>query len=474
MALWKAFDAASATQGEVQGNWEALRVVIDSRAVQAGDLFVALAGERFDGHDYVVEALAKGAAAVMVSRVVEGADPARLLVVANTIAGLEALARAARSRSTARIAAITGSVGKTSTKEALKLALTPLGSVHATQGNYNNHIGVPLTLANLPENCDFAVIEMGMNHAGEITPLTRLARPHAALITNVEAVHIEFFDSVEGIAAAKCEICAGMEEGGTVILPADSPHLGVMQRLTRGYGIATIKTFGRMEYADYRLISCGVDEIGMTVEAIIGDTPMQYHLAATGEHFAAMSVGVLGMVEALGGDVRASAEALQRFREPEGRGNIQRIALKKGQAFLIDDSYNASPASMRAAIAKLALVQKSLAPEGRKLAVLGDMLELGAESPALHQQLAGELEKAGVHQVFAAGELMAHLFNALPPKMRGVCRKSAAELLPELLHNLRPKDTVLVKGSHGSHMYILAKALKEHAPQAEEKKTDAV
>lgn len=483
MTLWKSTDAAGAAQGEARGSWTARRVVIDSRIVQPDDVFVALAGERFDGHDYVAAALAQGAAAAMVSHVPEGIDPARLLVVADTMTGLEALARAARSRSRARVAAITGSVGKTSAKEMLKVALNTQGGgmsgrfpgakspvlskTHATAGNYNNHIGVPLTLANLPREAVFAVIEMGMNHAGEITPLTRLARPHAALITAVEAAHMEFFDSLEAVAAAKCEICAGLEPGGTVILPADSPHLGMMRRLAGEYGVASIQTFGRTETADYRLVFCRAEGMGMVVEARIGDTPMQYRLSAVGEHFATLSVGTLGAVKAVGGNVRAAAEVLQRFREPEGRGNIRRVKIEGGEIYLIDDSYNASPVSMRAAIAKLALAQRSLAPEGRKIAVLGEMLELGAESPAFHAALAGELEAAGVDQVFVAGELMAHLYDALPPALRGTCRTHTEELLPDVLHRLRPQDTVLVKGSHGSHIHRVVTALKE-------KKTDAV
>lgn len=469
MVLWKSQEAASATQGEAEGSWEAQRVVIDSRAVQAGDLFVALKGERFDGHDYIAAALAKGAVAAMASHVPAGVDASRLLMVADTMQGLEALARKARQRTQAKIAGITGSVGKTSAKEALTLAFSALGKVHATQGNYNNHIGVPLTLANMPMDAQFAVIEMGMNHAGEITGLTRLAKPHAALITAVEAVHIEFFESVEGIAAAKSEICAGIVPQGAVLLPSYSPYLGLMQRLAKDtYGIEHILTFGTEEYADYRLISCSMEGIGMTIEAHIGTIPMQYRLGATGEHWAALSVGVLGMVDALKEDVRASAEALQRFREPEGRGSIQRIRVQGGEAFLIDDSYNASPASMRAAFAKLSGVHQGLAADGRKIAILGDMLELGMQAPDYHAELAKDLETAGVHQVFVAGELMRHLWFALPPSMHGAIVPTAKELLPIVQKALKEGDTVLVKGSHGSHIYTLAKALKEAAPKEEE------
>lgn len=469
MVLWKADEAASATQGEAQGVWNARRVVIDSRSVQEGDLFVALKGERFDGHEFVAAALQQGAAAVMVEAGYEAAGSVPALRVGDTFVALQALARKARQRTRARIAGITGSVGKTSTKEALALILSAQGRVHMTQGNYNNHIGVPLTLANMPQECDFAVIEMGMNHAAEITPLSRLTRPHAALITAVEAVHMEFFANLDGIAAAKCEICAGLEPEAPLLLPATSPHLGLMQRLARDrYHISNILTFGAAEYADYRLINCTMEGLGMSVEAHIGNTPMEYRIGAYGEHWAAMSVGVLGLVEALHADVRAAAEALQRFHEPEGRGNIQKITLPKGDAYLIDDSYNASPASMRAAFAKLAGVHRGLAPEGRMVAVLGDMLELGEASPQFHAELAKELEITGVHQLFVAGTLMRHLWNALPPGMRGGYASTAAELLPLLRTSLQEGDTVLLKGSHGSHIHTLAGALKDALHENEE------
>lgn len=468
-ALWKGLEAAGATQGKTSADWAARRVVIDSRAVEEGDLFVALRGERFDGHEFAGAALDRGAAAVMLEEGRSVGKPERELQVADCFAGLEALARKARQRTGAKITAITGSVGKTSTKEALAVALSVHGKVHLTQGNYNNHIGVPLTLANMPQNTDFAVIEMGMNHADEITGLSRLARPHLAMITAVEAAHMEFFGGIEDVAAAKAEICAGLEPEGTILLPADSPCFGLMQKLAdEHYGIRYIKTFGTVEYADYRLIEAKIEGLGMQVEAHIGATPMQYRLGAVGEHWAALSVGVLGMVDALGADVRASAEALQRFREPEGRGNIRKIDVAGGEAYLIDDSYNASPASMRAAFAKLAAVQQVLSPEGRKIAVLGDMLELGEDSPRFHAMLAKELDRAGVHQLFLAGTLMRHLWDALPPERRGAWTETAAELLPVVQQALRGGDTVLVKGSHGSRVYTLANALKEAVPQEEE------
>lgn len=465
MTLWKSEEAASATQGTLWGqpSWQAARVVIDSRAVQPGDLFVALRGERFDGHGFMETALSSGAAAVMGEQAAGMAASAPLLLVADGYAALEALARKARQRTGAKIAGITGSVGKTSTKEALALALSAQGQVHRTQGNYNNHIGVPLTLANMPPQSDYAAIEMGMNHAGEITPLSRLSRPHAAIITAIEAVHIEFFNGLEDIAAAKCEICAGLEPGGALLLPSGSPHVGLMQRLARDrYGIGRILTFGAEEYADYRLLDTAMDGLGMRVEALIGQTPIAYRLGAFGGHWAAMSVGVLGLVDALGADVRAAAEALQRFREPEGRGRIQKCPFKGGDFYLIDDSYNASPASMKAAFAKLAGVHAGLAPSGRMVAVLGDMLELGERSPQYHAGLAEALETAGVHLVCVAGERMRHLWDALPASRRGLYAASASELLPELPHVLQAEDTVLVKGSHGSHIHTVAEALRTH------------
>ncbi len=469
MILWKANEAAGATQGTLRGYtaWECARVSIDSRTVAAGDLFVALRGERFDGHDYAATALRQGAAAVMVETADGLPADAPALVVGDCYMALQALARKARQRTQAKIAGVTGSVGKTSTKEALALVLGTQGKIHMTQGNYNNHIGVPLTLANMPQETDAAIIEMGMNHADEITPLSRLARPHAAIITAVEAVHIEFFSGLEEIAAAKCEICAGLEPGATLLLPSSSPYLGLMQRLARDrYGVETILTFGAEEYADFRLIDSTMEGLGMTVEAHIGSTPISYRLNAFGSHWAAMSVGVLGMVEAMGLDVRAAAESFQRFREPEGRGRIQKLTLSSGDAYLIDDSYNASPASMKAAFAKLAGVHRGLAPEGRMIAVLGDMLELGNNAPAYHAELAEALESAGVHLVCVAGMLMHHLWDTLPDARKGLKADSAQELLPLMQDFLRAGDTLLVKGSHGSKIYTVAQALKDQPSES--------
>ncbi len=467
MVLWKSQDAANATQGTPIGSWEVSRVVIDSRAVRPGDLFVAIEGERFDGHSFVPQALEQGAAAVLVTRGKQG-DVRQALVVEDTLKALEALAVAARTRTQAKIAAITGSVGKTSAKEALKLALSSQGSVHATQGNYNNHIGVPLTLANMQQDTDYAIIEMGMNHAGEIAPLSRMARPHAALITAVEAVHIEFFNSVEEIAAAKCEIFQGLEPGGTLLLPGDNRYFERMHSWASAYGIRDIRSFGTGDSAYYQMITTNMEGLGMTIEAQIGSTSMTYRLGATGEHWATMSAGVLGMVDALRADVRVSAEALQRFREPEGRGRLHRITRADGEAYLIDDSYNASPASLRAAIAKLAGIQQGLSPTGHTIAVLGDMLELGKDGPEMHRSLAGPLAEAGVDQVCVCGELMAELYDALPPAMRGVQADTIQALKQKLATRIQAGDIVLVKGSHGSHIYEIADWLREETTHSDE------
>ncbi len=406
-ALWPVADLVKATDGVANGEWCAWRVEIDSRKVQPGDLFVALKGERVDGHEYVQQAFAAGAiAAVVEKKLAVGGNQ---LVVENCYTALDALAKYNRARSGAKIIGVTGSVGKTSTKEMLRIALSARGKTYATTGNYNNHIGTPLNLANLPLDAEFGVFEMGMNHAGEISHLTKMVRPHIAIISNVEAVHMEFFASIDDIAKAKGEIFEGLEKDGIAIVNADQSYfLNLPNKLT----------FGAATNTDFRLLSYKTTISGCEVSASIMGEKIDYVIAATGRHWAIISLSVLAAVHALGLDVKKSAAALANFSEVEGRGRVVEIAAKGGAALLINDSYNASPASMRAAFVKTGEVCQAQGKKGRKIALLGDMLELGAESAKMHADLAADLQAQGFDKIYSAGKLMRNLHDALPEALR--------------------------------------------------------
>lgn len=452
-ALWTVTDLVAAAGGTANGNWRAQKVEIDSRKVRSGDLFVAIKGERFDGHDYVEDAFLHGAVAAVVSRKSEVAG--NKLLVTDTLKALEDLGKYNRSRSTAKIIGITGSVGKTSTKEMLRLALSAHGQAYATSGNYNNHIGTPLNLANLPPDADFAVFEMGMNHKGEISHLTRMVRPHVALVTGVEAVHLEFFSSVNEIAEAKAEIFEGVtgqgENSGVAIINSDQPYFADIP-------IPRI-TFGTNKKADCRLLSYKPTISGCEVSANIMGETVNYTMAATGRHWSVISLSVLAVCGALGLDIRKTAVALSGFSEVDGRGRVVKINVNGGQVLLVNDSYNASPASMVAAFEKTSEVWQSYGKKGRKIALLGDMLELGKTAAALHAGLAESLMEQGFDKVYTAGNLMRHLYDALPSGLQGGHAQDAASLLPMVGGVFKSGDVVLVKGSHGSKMYELADAL---------------
>lgn len=449
-ALWTAPEALRATGGQGPAGWEAAGVSIDSRTVARGDLFIALAGPRFDGHDFVADALRAGAAAAMVHRHPDGvAEDAPLLRVLDTLEGLRALARAARERSSAGIAAITGSVGKTGTKEMLRTALAALGPTHASSGSLNNHWGVPLSLARLPREARHAVFELGMNHAGELTPLSELVRPHVAVITTVEAAHLEFFPSVEAIADAKAEIFAGVEPGGAAVLNRDNPHFERLAAAARDRGLE-VHSFGRRGRG-VRLMDARAIGDGMDVTADVGGRVMSWRLGLTGEHWAMNSLAVAATVAALGGDVATAMAALAGMKPPAGRGARHRVTLPQGGTVeLIDESYNASPAAVRAALAVLGAIRPG--PGGRRILVLGDMLELGAEAASLHAALAEPARAAGVDLVFTAGPLSAALHDAMPPEQRGGREADSEALASVLRESLRDGDVVMVKGSAGSRM----------------------
>jgi len=431
---------------------------VDSRTVAPGDLFVALAGPNFDGHNFVADALKKGAAAAVVARPSNGlGEKAPLLLVSDTLKALERLGRASRARAQASIGANTGSVGKTGTKEALKRALEPQGLAFATSGSLNNQWGVPLSLARMPPESAYGIFELGMNHVGEVEPLSLMVRPDVAIITTVEPVHLGFFASVEAIADAKAEIFAGVEPRGAAILNRDNPHYERLAAAARTRGISRILSFGADEAASVRLIDCHLHANASAVTAAVMGEAIDYSISLPGRHWVMNSLAVLAAVKALGADVGAAAGAMATLTALDGRGKRHRIVLRGGPIELIDESYNASPASMRAAFAVLGGVEPGRG--ARRIAVLGDMLELGADSRRLHSELAGPLTAAGVALVFTLGDEMRALDDALPAKRRGGHASTVAELDALLRKNLKPGDVVTVKGSHGSHIYELVARL---------------
>lgn len=468
--IWTAAEAAAATNGRAVGAWRATGVSIDSRSVQPGDLFVALRGPNFDGHDFVAAALQAGAAAAMVHRQPSDVSPSAPLVhVQDTFQGLQDLGKAGRWRCRGRLIGVTGSVGKTGTKEALRQCLQVSGATYATVGSLNNHWGVPLSLARLPADAAFGVFELGMNHAGEIGVLSRQVCPEVAIITAVEAVHLEFFPSVAAIADAKAEIFEGMPPRGTAILPRDNPHYGRLLAAARTKGLARIWSFGANAAADARLVELRADAEGSEVEAVVRGETVRYRLGLPGRHWVLNSLAVLLGVVAAGADVKAALHVLRGLEPVKGRGSRLRLALAGGPALLIDESYNASPAAVEAALAVLETVAPPL-PGGRRIAVLGDMLELGERAPALHAGLAGALETRGIDLVFTSGPQMRALYEALSPQRRVAHAADSAALAPVVAAAVRPGDVILVKGSAGSRMARVVEALRsrdgESGPEA--------
>ncbi|WP_222181995.1 UDP-N-acetylmuramoyl-tripeptide--D-alanyl-D-alanine ligase [Geminicoccus harenae] len=454
-ALWTSSQAAAASGGTLSGPaWQADGVAIDTRELQAGDLFVALQGEHRDGHAFVPAALAAGAAAALVARADALPEAAPGLLVADTLLGLEALARARRAEAGARIVAITGSAGKTTAKAALATLLAAFGPTHASAKSHNNHWGVPLSLARMPQDTAFGVFELGMNHPGEIRALAAQVRPHVALVTTVAPAHLGHFPGEEAIARAKAEIMEAIEPGGTVVLPADNRWSDLLLQAARGSQAGAILTFGRSAGADLRLLAETGDADGSRVEARLGGRTLRWRLDLPGAHQVENSLGWLAVATALGLDPEAVAGRMALVRPVEGRGVRRPLRLPGGAAvLLLDESYNANPASMRAALDVLAR------QPGRKVAVLGDMLELGAQAEPLHAGLAPDLAAAGVEAAYLCGPAMASLAGRLACGIAVHHAPTSAELLPLLQHELRDGDVVLVKGSLGSRMRVIVDGL---------------
>jgi UDP-N-acetylmuramoyl-tripeptide--D-alanyl-D-alanine ligase len=458
MPLWTARDAAAATGGSSISDWAATGLSIDTRSISAGDLFVALRGPNYDGHDFVGTALERGAAAAMVDRDIPGLSTVPLLRVADTFAGLAALGSAARRRSGTRIIAVTGSVGKTGTKEALRLALAACGPTFASAGSLNNQWGVPLSLGRMPPDVAYGIFELGMNHSGEIGSLARLARPHIAVITTVEPAHLGFFSSVEAIADAKAEVFLGLEPGGVAVLNRDNPHYARLAAAAVRTGAAEVVSFGAHRAATVRLLNSVLDLHSSTIDAALPGFTLRVRLPVPGRHWVMNVLAVLAAVRAVGADPHRAAEALTGLEELPGRGRRYELSWPNGTLTLIDESYNASPAAMRAAFAVLAAIPP--AAGARRVAVLGDMLELGEATERLHRELAAPLAAAGVDRVFLVGSAVAALYDALPEPKRGGLWPTADDAIDALLRFLRAGDVVTVKGSRGIGLNLIVERLR--------------
>jgi UDP-N-acetylmuramoyl-tripeptide--D-alanyl-D-alanine ligase len=447
--FWNAEKMLAATGGELRGSeFRADGVEIDSRHITPNKIFIALPGEHVDGHNYLRQAAQAGASAALVSHIPENAPTdLPLIVVEEVLPALQEMARYRRKHYQGRVIGITGSVGKTSAKEMLKLVLSEYGEAYATDGNYNNHIGVPITLCNLPDSADFAIIEMGMNHGGEISFLSHIAKPEVALITTVAAVHLEFFESVEGIAHAKAEIFEGMESG-TAVLPIDNEYYPILEKQYRASKAISLLTFGESEASDLRLIS-------PEVRYQFGGEDRSFELTTHGAHWPKAALGVLGCVAALNLNLTPAEQALKHYQEASGRGEVLSLPWKGGQIQVMDDAYNASPISMKAALQTL-----SQLGEGRKVAILGDMLELGDAAPQFHAELAETVSEEAIDGVITVGALMGHLHEALPESKKLAHYDKAADAEKELSELIHSGDYLLLKGSHGSHVYKLVELLK--------------
>ncbi len=458
--LWTAAALADALGTAPSGDArDVTGVSIDTRTLRPGDLFAALKGER-DGHDYVAAAFDKGAAAAIVERgrAAEFAGRGTVLPVDDVFAALQALGLAGRARSAARIAAVTGSVGKTGTKEALRIVLSAQAATHASVASYNNHFGVPLTLARMPVDAHFGVFEIGMNNAGEIAPLAAMVRPHVAVITTVEAVHLENLGSLEAIADEKAAIFSGLTSGGTAVINRDNPHYARMRAAAERSPAGRIASFGEHAEADVRMTRVILKPDMSVVEAVVHGVPVTYRLGSPGKHIAMNSLAVLAASEALGADLAVTALAMGDVKPPSGRGERIELGENGSRVTLMDESYNANPASMRAALSILGQVPVGL--RGRKVAVMGDMLELGPDAESLHAGVAAAVEEHGIDLVFCCGPLMKHLWNALPREKRGGYAPDSEALAEAVLSGVRPGDAVMVKGSNGSRMARVVSALK--------------
>lgn len=458
--IWTSKEASQATGGKTSGEWKVSAISIDSRTVQEGDLFVALSGDNGDGHAYVQMAIEKGATAALVSQNIENVDQDKLLVVEDTLKAMQDLAHAARTRTSAKVIGITGSVGKTGTKEMLATAFSSQGQTHASIKSYNNHWGVPFTLSNMHAGTDYGVFEMGMNHADEITPLSQMVKPDIAIITTISPVHIgNFDDGLEGIVRAKAEIFDGMKEGSVAVLNADIEQFDTLKKYAEDKDVK-VYNFGESDTADAKIVDCLEAANGTRVKAEILGEKISFNLQIPGRHIACNALAALLAVKLAGADVQKAAKALATQEAIIGRGKREYIdsGVKDNPITLIDESYNASPSAMNAAFKVLALVDPGRG--GRRIAVLGDMLELGQGSADMHADLALPLKAANVDLVYTCGKYMKKLNEALPANQRGEHKDNSEDLAQIVPDVLIPGDVVMVKGSLGSKMGLVVEALR--------------
>jgi UDP-N-acetylmuramoyl-tripeptide--D-alanyl-D-alanine ligase len=464
--LWTSAAMIDAMRAQVGGTLpEAIAgISIDSRSMAAGEAYFAIKGDVHDGHVFVATALKAGAALAVVAAAQRHkfASDAPLLVVDDVLAGLVELAHAARARLDAPVIAVTGSVGKTSTKEALRRVLGAQGPAHASSASFNNHWGVPLSLARCPAGVRFAVFEIGMNHAGEIDALVRMVRPNIAVITTVEPVHLEFFAGIEAIADAKAEIFAGVEPGGAVVLNRDNSQFARLQRHAEKLGISRIVSFGTDAKSDARLLDLSLHAACSAVHANILGHDVTYKLGMPGRHMAMNSLAVLAAASLAGADLALAALSLSQIEPAAGRGVRRVLEVASGEATLIDESYNANPASMAAALNVLG--QAVVGPRGRRIAMLGDMLELGPTGAELHRGLNEAIKANQVDLVYCCGPLMRNLWDALSTGKRGGYAESAAALEEHAVAAIRAGDAIMVKGSLGSKMKTIVNALEKRFP----------
>ena len=472
--LWTCDALVAATGGRPVGAMPegVSGISIDSRSLQPGDAFFAIKGESMDGHDFISAAMAAGAAVALVAEgklAALGRLQVPMIVVPDVLSALEKLGIAARARTKAKVVAVTGSAGKTSTKEALRHCLGAVGAVHASDKSFNNHWGVPLTLARMPADAKYAIFEIGMNHPGEIRPLVKMVRPHVALVTLIAAAHLGHFKDLGEIARAKAEIFEGLIANGAALLNRDDAHWKLLDRLADEAGVKTVVSFGEHQRSTYRLLDCKLHADHSTMAARVGGKEYLARVGAPGRHVVQNALAVLAVAHLVGAPVPAVAVALADLQAEAGRGKRYRLKLPRGSFTLIDESYNANPASMKAA---MSLLKSTDVPEkGRRIAVLGDMLELGAHARKLHADLAGLIADAGADRVFLAGPEMNALAEAMPADIKVEYRASAADLAPLVLDSIRAGDAVVVKSSKGiGFSKIVDAMLKRFPADAAEKK----
>lgn len=460
-SLWNARNFVDAiaplSQGGMIGDVDGIS--IDSRTVEQGDAFFAIKGEQFDGHEFAESAIKAGASVVILDAAQKDRFAylsERVLFVDDVLSALQRLGIAARKRVKGKILAVTGSVGKTSTKDALRKALAPSGKVHAAVSSFNNHWGVPLTLARMPQDTDFGIFEIGMNHSGEISKLVAMVKPDLAIITTVVAAHIGNFSGIEGIAAAKAEIFEGVTQGGVALINGDNEFADFLTEKALGHGISHIHRFGHGAGSDIRLVDLALRPDGSQLEISLFGEAVTCELGAPGEHLAMNALAVLGAVDRVGGDLKKACAVLAGHEATRGRGERHQLRLADGEAVLIDESYNANPSSVSAALATLGLGGRN---KGRRIAILGDMLELGDDGPTLHRDLLEPLLAAKVDEVYLSGPLMASLWRDLPIAMRGTYANSSADLVEPVMGALQDGDVVMIKGSLGSRMGVIVSAL---------------